>query len=93
MLTQSYFWYVTVREETDLMSENKFSRYEILRCVDTMLSGRMQHTAALPRGKSCSAYAANAIASPWKKNFLQTFLGLFQCIIPNISKTQIFGAI
>ncbi len=37
-----------------------------------MPRGRMQHTAALPRSKSCSAYAANAIASTWKKNFLQT---------------------
>ncbi len=37
---------------------------------------RMQHTAALPRGKSCSAYAANAIVSTWKKNFLQTFFRL-----------------
>ncbi len=36
----------------------------------------MQHTAALPRGKSCSAYAANAIASTWKNNILQTFFRL-----------------
>ncbi len=28
------------------------------------------------RMQSCSAYAANAIASTWKKNFLQTFFGL-----------------
>ncbi len=41
-----------------------------------MPRGRMQHTAALPRGKSCSAYAANAIASAWKKNFTQTFFRL-----------------
>ncbi len=46
---------------------------KILRCVHTMPHGRMQHTAALPHGKSCSAYAANAIASTWKTNFLQTF--------------------
>ncbi len=48
----------------------------LLRCVHTMPRGRMQHTAALPRGKSCSVYAANAIASTWKKNFLQTFFRL-----------------
>ncbi len=41
-----------------------------------MPCGRMQHTAALPRDKSCSAYAVNAIASTWKKNFLQTFYRL-----------------
>ncbi len=41
-----------------------------------MPRGRMQHTAALPRGKSCSAYAANAIVSTWKNNFLQTFFRL-----------------
>ncbi len=34
-----------------------------LRCVHTMPRGRMQHTAALLRGKSCLAYAANAIVS------------------------------
>ncbi len=44
--------------------------------VHTMPCGRMQHTAALPCGKSCSAYAANAIASTWKKHFLQTFFRL-----------------
>ncbi len=36
-----------------------------------MPHGRMQHIAALLRGKSCSAYAANAIVSLLKKNFLQ----------------------
>ncbi len=41
-----------------------------------MPRGKMQHTAALPRGKSWSAYAANAIMSKWKKNFLQTFFRL-----------------
>ncbi len=41
-----------------------------------MPCGRMQHTAVLPRGKSCSVYAANAIASTWKKNFLHTFFWL-----------------
>ncbi len=41
-----------------------------------MPRGRMQHTAALPHGKSCSAYAANAIMFTWKKNFLQTFFRL-----------------
>ncbi len=41
-----------------------------------MPCGRMQHTAALPRGKSYSAYASNAIASTRKKNFLQTFFRL-----------------
>ncbi len=46
------------------------------RYVHTMPHGRMQHTAALSRGKSCSAYAANAIASTWKKNFLHTFFRL-----------------
>ncbi len=45
-----------------------------LRCVHTMLRGRKQHTAALPHGKSYSAYAANLIASTLKKNFLQTIL-------------------
>ncbi len=35
----------------------------LLRYVHTMPCGRMQHNAALPCGKSCSAYAANAIAS------------------------------
>ncbi len=34
-----------------------------LRCVHTIPRGKMQHTAALPRGKTCSAYAATAIAS------------------------------
>ncbi len=33
---------------------------------------RTQHIAALSRSKSCSAYAANLIASTLKKNFLQT---------------------
>ncbi len=37
---------------------------------------RMQHTTALPRDKNCSAYAANAIVSTWKKNFLQIFFRL-----------------
>ncbi len=37
--------------------------YVPLRCIYTMPRGRMQHTAALPHGKSCSVYAANAIAS------------------------------
>ncbi len=46
------------------------------RCVHTTLRGRMQHTAASPRGKSCSANAANAIMSTWKNNFLQTFFRL-----------------
>ncbi len=41
-----------------------------------MPRGRMQHTVALLRGKTCSVYAANAIASTWKKNFLQTFFTL-----------------
>ncbi len=48
----------------------------LLRCVHTMPRGKMQYTAALPHGKSCSAYAANAITSTWKKNFLQTFFRL-----------------
>ncbi len=37
---------------------------------------RIQLTAALLCGNSASAYAANAIASTWKKNFLQTFFRL-----------------
>ncbi len=41
-----------------------------------MLRGRMQHTAALPHGKSSSAYTTNMITSTWKKNFLQTFFRL-----------------
>ncbi len=41
-----------------------------------MPCSRMQHTVALPWGKSCSAYAANAIASTWKKSFLQTVFRL-----------------
>ncbi len=32
-----------------------------------MPHGRMQHTAALSHGESCSAYAANKIAFTWKK--------------------------
>ncbi len=48
----------------------------VLLSLWTMPRGRMQHTAALPRGKSCSAYAASAITSTWKKNFLQTFFRL-----------------
>ncbi len=40
-----------------------------------MQRGGMRRTAALPRGKSCSAYTTNAIASTWKKNF---FADLFQ---------------
>ncbi len=47
-----------------------------LRCTHTMPRGRMQHTAALLRSESCSAYAGNAITSTWKKNFLQTFFML-----------------
>ncbi len=43
-----------------------------LRCVHTMPRSRMQHMAALLRGKSCSAYATNSIASTLKNNFLQT---------------------
>ncbi len=39
-----------------------------------MPRGRMQHTAALLRGKSCSAYAANAITSTWKKEFFANLL-------------------
>ncbi len=31
---------------------------------------------SFPHDKSCSAYAANAIAFTWKNNFLQTFFGL-----------------
>ncbi len=37
-----------------------------------MPCGRMQHTAALPCGNSCSAYATKSIESTLKKNFLQT---------------------
>ncbi len=40
-----------------------------------MPRGRMQQSAALLRSKSCSAYAANAIALH-EKNFLQTFFSL-----------------
>ncbi len=52
-------------------------------CVQRLLEvsllmprSRMQHTTALPRGKSCSAYAANSIVSTLKKNFLQTYFRL-----------------
>ncbi len=48
----------------------------LLRCVRTMPRGRMQHTAALPRDKSCSVYATNAIAHTLKKHFLHTFFRL-----------------
>ncbi len=48
----------------------------LLRCIHTMPRSRMQHTAALSRGRNCSAYAANAIASTWKKNLVQTFFRL-----------------
>ncbi len=41
-----------------------------------MLRDRMQHTVALLRAESCSAYAINAIVSTWKKNFLQIFFRL-----------------
>ncbi len=41
-----------------------------------MSHGRMQHTVALPRSQSCSAFAANAIAFAWKKNSLQAFFRL-----------------
>ncbi len=41
-----------------------------------MPCGRMQHTAALPRGKSCLAYAANAIASTF---FADLFSGYQNC--------------
>ncbi len=58
------------------MSTPKSGAWGSKRCVHTMPHGRMQHTAALPCGKSCSAYAANAIASTWKKNSLQTFFRL-----------------
>ncbi len=34
-----------------------------------MPCSRMQHTAALRRSKSCSAYAANAIMTTWKRIF------------------------
>ncbi len=46
------------------------------RSVHTMPCGRMQYIEAFPCSKSCLAYAANAIASTWKKNFLQTFFRL-----------------
>ncbi len=36
-----------------------------------MPHGKMQHTAALPRGKICSAYAANAIASTFFADLFQ----------------------
>ncbi len=42
----------------------------VLRCIHTMPRGRMQHTAALPRGKSCSPVRSRPHE---KKNFLQTF--------------------
>ncbi len=45
--------------------------YQILRCVHTMPRGRMQRTAALPHGKSCLAYAANAIASTFFADLFQ----------------------
>ncbi len=36
-----------------------------------MPRGRMQHTAALSRGKSCLAYAANAMASTFFADLFQ----------------------
>ncbi len=54
---------------TPIMSYLNFSSIRSLRCVHTMPCGRMQHTAALPCGKSCSAYAANLIVTTLKKNF------------------------
>ncbi len=44
-----------------LLVISRKANYDNLRCVHTMPRRRMQHTAALSRGKSCSAYAANAI--------------------------------
>ncbi len=41
-----------------------------------MPHGRMQRTAALPCGKSCSAYAANLFVSTLKKNFWLTIFQL-----------------
>ncbi len=58
-------------------SSTRYSSFELLFWnVHTMLCGRMQHTAALRRCNSCSAYAANASASTWKKNFWWTFFRL-----------------
>ncbi len=45
------------------LCQGRWVTVRLVRCVHTMPRGRMQHTAALPRGKSCSSYAANAIAS------------------------------
>ncbi len=49
---------------------------ETVRRIHTMPRGRTQDPAAVPRGKSCSAYALNSIASTLKKNFLLTYFRL-----------------
>ncbi len=49
----------------------KFQLCHFQGCIHTMSHGRMQQIAALLRGKSCSAYAANLIVSTLKKTPLQ----------------------
>ncbi len=46
--------------------------HTLYRCVHTMPHSRMQHNGALPRGKTCSAYASKLITSTLKNNFLPT---------------------
>ncbi len=70
-------WVIIVKNPIkSSMLDDWSSAMMVLRCVHTMPRGRMRHTAALPHDKSCSAYAANAIVSTWKKNFWQTFFRL-----------------
>ncbi len=59
--------------------EGRFSCTGTIRLVHTMPCGRMQHIAALLRGKSCSAYAASLNASTLKNHFLLT---IFQVTKP-----------
>ncbi len=53
------------------------------RCVHAMPHDRMQHNTTLPRGRSCSAYAARLIMSTLKKNFCQLYFSSKNCGMRN----------
>ncbi len=54
-----------------------------------MPHGRMQHTAPLPWGKSCSAYAVNLFASTLKNNFLLSIFRVTKTVKLMLKKTTI----
>ncbi len=52
-----------------------------------MPHGRMQHIAAMPRSRSCSAYAANLFASTLKKNFSLTIFQVTKTVQLTLNNT------